>query len=120
VGYIEPPRGRKGYYKGIGVRRKTCVEMSEMPSKKKMSEMPGRSSSAQQRKIKSEAIPQWAQGLYYNQGVFREALVYYDDEALYFELKGKDSGIVRFSFEMLETLGKVIEEQQEEQQASPQ
>jgi hypothetical protein len=116
VGYIEPPQGRKGYYKGIAVRGKTCVEMSELPSKK-MSEMPGRSSSAQQRKIKSEAIPQWAQGLYYNQGVFREALVYYDDEALYFELKGKDSGIVRFSFEMLETLGKVIEEKQE---ASPQ
>ena len=96
--------------------------MSEQPSKK-MTELPGKSSSAQQRKVKSEAIPQWAQGLYYNQGVFREALVYYDDEALYFELKGKDSGIVRFSFEMLETLGKVIEEEQEqeaEQEASPQ
>jgi hypothetical protein len=119
VGYIEPPRGRQQYYKGIAARGKTCEEMSELPSKK-MSEMPGRSSSAQQRKIKSEAIPQWAQGLYYNQGVFREALVYYDDEALYFELKGKDSGIVRFSFEMLETLGRVIEEEQEEQEASPQ
>ena len=52
--------------------------------------------------------------------LFREALVYHDDEALYFELKGKDSGIVRFSFEMLETLGRVIEEEQEEQEASPQ
>ena len=37
-------------------------EMSEQPHKK-MSEMPGKSSSEQQRKIKSEAIPQWAQGL---------------------------------------------------------
>jgi hypothetical protein len=93
--------------------------MGEQPTKKKMTEMPGKSSSAQQRKIKSEAIPQWAQGLYYNQGVFSEALVYHDDEALYFELKGRDSGIVRFSFEMLETLGEVIEEEQE-QEASPQ
>jgi hypothetical protein len=84
--------------------------MSEQPTK--MTEMPGRSSSEQQRKIKSEAIPQWAQGLYYNEGVFSEALVYHDDEALYFELKGKDSGIVRFSFEMLETLTEVVEEQE--------
>jgi hypothetical protein len=92
--------------------------VSEQPTKKKMSEMPGKSSSEQQRKIKSEAIPQWAQGLYYNEGAFREALVYHDDEALYFELKGKDSGIVRFSYEMLETLGKVVEEEQKEQEAS--
>jgi hypothetical protein len=103
--------------------------MSEQPSKKKMTEMPGKLSSEQQRKIKSEAIPKWAQGLYYNEGVFSEALAYHDDEALYFELRGKDSGIVRFSFEMLETLGEVIEEEQEqeaeeeqqqEQEASPQ
>jgi hypothetical protein len=102
--------------------------MGEQPTKKKRSEMPGQSTSQQQRKIKSEAIPKWAQGMYYNEGVFREALVYHDDEALYFELRGKDSGIVRFSFEMLETLGEVIEEQreqeaeeeQQEQQASPQ
>ena len=87
--------------------------MSEQPSKK-VSEIPGKSSSKQQREIKSEAIPQWAQGLYYNEGAFREALVYHDDEALYFELRGKDSGIVRFSFEMLETLGRVIEEEQED------
>ena len=84
--------------------------MSEQPTK--MTEMPGKSSSEQQRKIKSEAIPQWAQGLYYNEGVFSEALVYHDDEALYFELKGKHSGIVRFSFEMLETLTEVVEEQE--------
>jgi hypothetical protein len=94
--------------------------MSEQPSTKKLSEMPGKSSSEQQRKIKSEAIPQWAQELYYNEGVFSEALVHHDDEALYFELKGRDSGIVRFSFEMLETLGKVVEDEQEKQEASPQ
>ena len=85
--------------------------MSEQPSKKKMTEMPGKSSSEQQRKIKSEAIPQWAQGLYYNEGVFSEALVYHDDEAIYFEHKGKDSGIVRFTFEMLEGL-KIVEEEE--------
>jgi hypothetical protein len=73
--------------------------------------------SEQARKIEHEAIPQWAQGLYYNKGLFSEALIYHDDEALYFEVRGKDSGIVRFSFEMLETLGEVIEEQQED--ASP-
>ena len=65
--------------------------------------------SEQARKIQNEAIPQWAEGLYYNKGLFDEALVYYDDEALYFEVRGKDSGIVRFSFEMLETLKQVVE-----------
>ena len=82
-----------------------------------MSGRPGKSTSKQQRKIKGEAIPPWAQGLYFNEGIFSQALVYHDDEALYFEIRGKDSGIVRFSFEMLETLEKVIEEEQE---ASPQ
>ena len=85
--------------------------MSEQPTKKKLSEMLGKSSSEQQRKIKSEAIPKWAQGLYYNEGVFSEALVYHDDEALYFEIRGKDSGIVRFTFEMLEGL-KIVEEEE--------
>ena len=69
--------------------------------------------SEQARKIKHEAIPQWAEGLYYNKGLFDEAVLYYDDEALYFEIRGKDSGIVRFSFEMLETLKQVVEEEQE-------
>ena len=67
----------------------------------------------QPRKIKHEAIPQEAQGLYYNKGLFSEALIYHDDEALYFEIRGKDSAIVRFSFEMLETLTEVIEEERE-------
>jgi hypothetical protein len=67
--------------------------------------------SEQAHKVRNEAVPQWAEGLYYNKGLFDEALVYYDDEALYFELRGKDSGIVRFSYEMLETLKVVVEEQ---------
>jgi hypothetical protein len=66
--------------------------------------------SEQARKIDHEAIPQWAQGLYYDEGLITEVLVYYDDEALYLEHKGKESGIVRFSFEMLKTLKEVIEE----------
>ena len=69
--------------------------------------------SEQARKVRNEAIPQWAQGLYYNKGIFDEAVLYYDDEALYFEVRGKDSGIVRFSFEMLETLKRVVEDEEE-------
>ena len=72
--------------------------------------------SEQARKVKNKAIPQWAEGLYYNQGLFSEVLVYYDDEAVYFECRGEDSNIVRFSFEMLETLKTVIEEQEDSTQ----
>jgi hypothetical protein len=70
--------------------------------------------SEQAQKVRNKAIPQWAEGLFYNKGLFDEALVYHDDEALYFEVRGKDSGIVRFSHEMLKTLGEVIEEEQED------
>jgi hypothetical protein len=69
--------------------------------------------SEQARKVQSEAIPEWAEGLHYNKGLFSEDLVYYDDEALYFETRGQDGNIVRFSFEMLETLKVVVEEQEE-------
>jgi hypothetical protein len=69
--------------------------------------------SEQARKVRNEAIPQWAQGLYYNKGIFDEAVLYYDDEALYFEVRGKDSGIVRFSYDMLETLKQVVEDEEE-------
>jgi hypothetical protein len=68
--------------------------------------------SEQARKVRNEAIPQWAEGLYYNKGLFNEAVVYYDDEALYFEVRGQDSGIVRFSYELLETLKQVVEEEE--------
>ena len=44
--------------------------------------------SEQAHKVKNEAIPGWAQGLYYAKGPFSEALVYCDDEALYFEHRG--------------------------------
>ena len=40
-----------------------------------------------------------------------EILVYYDEEAIYIEHKGKESGIVRFTFEMIEGL-KIVEEEE--------
>ena len=68
--------------------------------------------SEQAQKVEHEAIPRWAEGLYYNKGLFSEALIYHDDEALYFELKGKDEGVVRLSYEMIDTLKEVIAEEQ--------
>jgi hypothetical protein len=70
--------------------------------------------SEQAHQVKESAIPEWAERLYHANGQFEEALVYRDDEALYFEHRGQNSGIMRFSFEMLETLTEVIEEEQEE------
>jgi hypothetical protein len=67
--------------------------------------------SEQAQKVKNKNIPEWAQGLYYNSGLMSEVLVYHDDEAIYFEHKGKESGIVRFTFEMLEGL-KIVEEEE--------
>jgi hypothetical protein len=67
--------------------------------------------SEQPRKVKSEAIPQWAEGLYYNSGLMSEVLVYHDEEAIYFEHRGRESGIVRFTFEMIEGL-KIVEEEE--------
>ena len=60
--------------------------------------------SEQAPKVRNKAIPEWAEGLYYNKGMFAEAIVYHDDEAIYFECRGKDSGVVRFTFEMIEGL----------------
>jgi hypothetical protein len=67
------------------------------------------------RRTEHEAIPEWAQGLYHNEGIFNEVLVYHDDEAIYFEHKGKESGIVRFTFEMIEGL-KIVEEEEQRHQ----
>ena len=74
--------------------------------------------SEQPRKVKNEAIPEWAEGLYYNKGLFSEVLVYHDDESIYFEHRGKESGIVRFTFEMIEGL-KIVEDEAEHED-SPQ
>ena len=69
--------------------------------------------SEQARKIRHKAMPEWAEGLYYNSGLMSEVLVYYDEEAIYFEHKGKESGIVRFTLEMIEGL-KIVEEENED------
>jgi hypothetical protein len=66
--------------------------------------------SEQAQKVKNKNIPEWAQGLYYNSGLMSEVLVYHDEEAIYFEHKGKDSGIVRLTFEMIEGL-RIVEEE---------
>jgi hypothetical protein len=63
--------------------------------------------------IKHKAIPEWAEGLYYNKGIFSEVLVYYDDESGYIEHKGKESGVVRFTFEMIKGL-KIVEDEEHE------
>jgi hypothetical protein len=66
----------------------------------------------QARKIHHKAIPEWAEGLYYHKGLFSEVLAYHDDEAIYFECKGQNPGIVRFTFEMIEGL-KIVEEEEQ-------
>jgi len=73
--------------------------------------------SEQARRVKYKHIPEWAEGLYYNSGLMSEVLVYHDDEAIYFEHKGKESGIVRFTFEMLTGL-KIVEEEGERQEST--
>jgi hypothetical protein len=67
--------------------------------------------SEQAQKVKNKNVPEWAEGLYYTSGLMSEVLVYHDDESIYFEHRGKESGVVRFSFEMLEGL-KIVEEEQ--------
>ena len=71
--------------------------------------------SEQAGRVKKEAIPEWAEGLYYNSGLFSEVLVYHDDDAIYFEHRGRESGVVRFTFEMIEGL-KIVEEEEAKQQ----
>ena len=68
--------------------------------------------SEQAQRVENKNIPQWAQGLYYSSGITSEVLVYYDEEAIYFERRGKDSGIVRYTFEQIEGL-KIVEEEEE-------
>jgi hypothetical protein len=44
-----------------------------------------------------------------------EILVYHDEEAIYIEHKGRESGIVRLTFEMIEGL-KIVEEESADSQ----
>jgi hypothetical protein len=91
VGYTEPLRGIETLPRG-----KEYAPMSE-----------------QAKQVKNKNIPEWAQGLYYTSGLMSEVLVYHDEEAIYVEHLGKEDGIVRFTFEMLEGL-KVVEEANED------
>ena len=74
--------------------------------------------SEQAGKIRYKSMPEWAEGLYYNSGAFHEVLVYHDDEAIYVEHLGKESGVVRLTFEMIEGL-KIVEDEGEHED-SPQ
>ena len=73
--------------------------------------------SEQAQRVENKNIPQWAEGLYYSSGIISEVLVYHDDEAIYFEHKGKDSGIVRYTFDMIEGL-KIVEEEEDSSDSS--
>jgi hypothetical protein len=64
--------------------------------------------SEQARQTRDEAIPQRADGLYYDKGISDEAVVYFDGEAVYFPTRGKDSGTVHFSRVTLETLKQAL------------
>jgi hypothetical protein len=66
----------------------------------------------QAHEIKQKAVPEWAEGLYYNEGLYSEVLVYHDEEAIYLEHKGRNAGVVRFTFEMIEGL-KIIEDEEQ-------
>ena len=68
--------------------------------------------SEQARRVENKSIPEWAEGLYYSSRLMSDVLVYHDDETIYFEHKGKDSGIVRFTFEMIEGLKRVEYEEE--------
>ena len=68
--------------------------------------------SEQAQRVKNKNIPKWAEELYYNSGLMSEVLVYHD-EAIYIEHKGRESGIIRFTFEMIEGL-KVVQDENED------
>jgi hypothetical protein len=95
VEYLEPLRGSETL-----ARKGASAGMSE-----------------QAQEVKNKNIPQWAQGLYYSSGITSEVLVYHDEEAIYFEHKGKDSGIVRYTFEQIEGL-KIVEEEEQSTDSS--
>ena len=54
--------------------------------------------SEQAKQVKHKNIPEWAQGLYYNSGLMSEVPVYYDDEAIYFELPRVSENAVKTKF----------------------
>jgi transposase len=73
--------------------------------------------SEQARKVRNEAIPQWAEGLYYNKGRFKEALLYHDGEALYFEVRGKE-GMKSYSEDLRRKIVAAVERGMSKTQAA--
>ena len=51
-----------------------------------------RAMSEQAREVRNEGVPNWAQGLYYNKGLFSEAIVYHDEEAIYSSSRARTAG----------------------------
>jgi hypothetical protein len=71
--------------------------------------------SEQARKVRKEAIPDLAEGLYYNKGLFDEGLLYHGrgGPLLRGQGRGQCQSVVRFSFEMLEAFKQAVEEDEE-------
>jgi hypothetical protein len=67
--------------------------------------------SEQARQRRDAPILLRADGLYYDKGIFDEAVVYYDGEAVYFPTRDKDTDTVCFSYVTLETLIQALEEE---------
>ena len=67
--------------------------------------------SEQPHQRRDDSILLRADGLYYDTGIFDEAVVYYDGEAVYFPTRDKDSGTVCFAYVTLETLIQALEEE---------
>ena len=63
--------------------------------------------SKQARKVRKEAIPEWAEGLYYNKGLFKKGPLFRGQG------QGQSGGVVLFSFEMLEAFKQAVEEDEE-------
>ena len=66
--------------------------------------------SEQAHQRRDDSILLRADGLYYDTGIFDEAVVYYDGEAVYFPSRDKDSNTVCISYVTLETLIQALEE----------
>jgi hypothetical protein len=103
-----PPSRHLG---GVRTQNSFVEYLEPLRGRSILSRKRGRSDDGASSQVENKAIPEWAQGLYYNSGLIKEVLVYHDDEAIYFEHRGKESGIVRFTFKMIEGL-KIVEEEE--------
>ena len=69
--------------------------------------------SKQARKVRKEAIPEWAEGLYYNKGLFKKGPLQRGTPLFRGQGQGQSGGVVLFSFEMLEAFKQALEEDEE-------